>query len=86
MTKKEYLENLATELFGEDLFSKKIVDNPKYIEFETDVEEIIKKDFAKIGCDTSDGEPTWLGLSLWMDSNVNEEMKEMLEGKYKNKH
>ena len=83
MTNREYLAELSDDLFGSNLTVEEIIRIPKYLEFEHDVEEIIKKDFERIGCDTSVGEPTWLGMELWMTSEAKKEMKEMLEKKYK---
>ena len=83
MTNREYLEKLSNELF--DLKNKpveELIKDKMYCEFEDDVEQKIREDFAKIGCDTSNGEPTWFGLSLWMDSQVSEKFKNKLEQKY----
>ncbi len=84
MTNKEYIWELMNELFGEALASEEIIEDPKYIEFEESVEEEMKKDFAKLGCDTSVGLPTRLGFELW-GSKVSKEMQEKFDKKYRNK-
>ena len=85
MTKREYLTELTNELFDmENKTIEELIQDKVYLEFEHDMEKIIKEDFAKLGCDTSYGEPTWLGSQLWMESNASQDFIDRLERKYRN--
>lgn len=84
MTNKEYFCKLMDELFdASNKTVEELVQDKRYREFEDDVEEIIRKHFKLLGCDTTNGHPTWLGRSLWLEANVQNETKEFIEQKYK---
>lgn len=84
MTNREYLSKLFSELFDETKPTEELIKDKTYCDFEDDIQEIIKEDFTRIGCDTSTGEPTWIGMELWMRSPVSERLMEKFEQKYKN--
>ena len=84
MTNKEYFTQISDELF--DLSHKteaQLLKDKRYLEFEKDIKEIIKSDFARIGCDTSTGEPTEIGMLLWLNSKVKDSTMELIERKYR---
>lgn len=84
MTNREYFTQITDELF--DMSHKteaQLLKNKKYLEFEKDVEQIIRNDFSRIGCDTSVGEPTELGMLLWLNSTVRDSTIELIERKYR---
>ena len=84
MTNREYINELMNKLFdASNKTGEELIQDKRYCEFEDDVEEIIRTDFKLLGCDTSNGKPTWLGMSLWLDAKVRNGTKEFMEQKYK---
>ena len=79
MTNQEYISKIFKESFDTRKTTEELVKEKRYCDFEDDIEDVIKEDFAKLGCDTSNGEPTWLGMSLWMSAKVSEKLKKKLE-------
>ena len=84
MTNKEYFMQFMDEVFEADKKTiEQLAADKKYCEFEDDIEEILKKDFARLGCDTSVGEPTGIGMELWLGSQIEDSTIAYFEQKYR---
>lgn len=84
MTNKEYLANLSDEIFDvKNKTVEELIKNETYCNFEKDIQESIEEDFARIGCDTSNGMPTNLGMDLWMHAKASEKLINKFEQKYR---
>ncbi len=84
MTNKEYFTKFMDEVFDADKKTvEQLVADEKYCEFEDDVMDILKRDFAKLGCDTDVGEPTWLGMGWWLRSLIEDSTIAYFEQKYR---
>lgn len=83
MKKREYFDNLMNELFNANKKSiEELVQDPEYCRFEDCVKEIVQEDFSRIGCDTSTGEPTNIGWSLWLESKATDKFIDRFKQKY----
>jgi len=79
MTNQEYLTQMFNELFDATLPVEELIKNKTYRDFEDSIREIIVEDFTRIGCDTSNGAPTEVGMILWMNSKLNQKLIDKLD-------
>ena len=80
MTNREYISQIFSEAFDETKTTEELVEDKRYCDFEDDIWDVIEESFRRVfKIDTSSGEPTWLGMELWMGSKVCQKLIDKLE-------